>query len=204
MKVIWLGSIKYDLGLISQQEAWEETCRDQEVRILGCEHPAVITLGKRADVSIDLKTETDIPIIATDRGGQATLHNSGQLVIYPVVPLRALNVGVKDFVNILLNVSQEFLLQEFSIETRHDERGAGLFTSTGKIVFCGLRIEKGVSRHGISINIKNDLNQFAVIRSCGSFDNKLDSVINHAQQELRIDQLFLKWVEIYKRRSHWK
>lgn len=171
LKIEWLGPCDYEHGLELQLAATESVKQTLRARVLACEHPTVITLGKRgqsfADILTSMETlrEKNIKIIATDRGGQATLHNPGQLVIYPIIPLREWGIGVREYVECLERATAHFLA-EYGMDV---ERGAepGLYVSGRKLAAFGIRIDRGVSLHGLAININNDLDSFSLIRQCG-------------------------------------
>lgn len=196
--------------------AWAEVKEHPGKMIfLGCEHPAVITLGRQATkaelVSPDLnfneahggKETLDkgggespaqwprIPVFQTDRGGQATLHSEGQLVIYPIVHLRALSWGIKDFIDCLLQTTSS-QLQSYGISTELAEP-AGLQTPEGKIAFMGLRVDQGVTRHGLSLNIGNDLTYFDGIRACGVHRARLSKVADYLERPPSVETAFKDW-----------
>ena len=166
MKLVWQGLCGYQDGLQWQRELHAEVRAGGEDVLLGLEHRAVITLGRRAQRGDEVLPSSSAEVVATDRGGQATLHSPGQLVIYPIVDLRRAGLSVKGFVGRLLEVTAE-LLREHGIEAWADLDRAGVYTSQGKIGFCGLRVENGVTRHGLSLNVSNDLALFEQIRACG-------------------------------------
>jgi lipoyl(octanoyl) transferase len=171
LKVEWLGSQDYEAGLELQRLAVAKVKETLKAQFLSCEHPTVITLGKRGQpltdvlTSMEILREKNIKIIATDRGGQATLHNPGQLVIHPIIPLRDWGIGVREYVECLERATAHYLA-EYGMEV---ERGAepGLYVEGQKIAAFGIRIDRGVSLHGLAININNDLESFSLIRQCG-------------------------------------
>lgn len=161
---------------------------------MGLEHPAVITLGRRMK-SDDIITASEVPVIYSTRGGLATIHSEGQLVIYPIMNLKNEGWGVKDFVGHLLKVTQ-ITLAQYGIESFIDDKNVGLYTSQGKIAFCGLEIKEGISQHGISINISNDLRLFSQIVSCGISALKTDRVLNHIS-DITLRDFFEKWMTCF-------
>jgi len=171
LKIDWLGTCDYERGLELQSAAVEKVKQTLQAQFLSCEHPTVITLGKRGQSLTDVLTsmevlrEKNIKIIATDRGGQATLHNPGQLVIYPIIPLREWGIGVREYVECLERATAYFLAEYGMEVTRGNE--PGLFVDGQKIAAFGIRIDRGVSLHGLAININNDLESFSLIRQCG-------------------------------------
>ena len=129
------------------------------------EHDPVYTLGTAADKSHILNAK-NIPVIQTDRGGEVTYHGPGQLVIYFMLDIKHLELGPKSLVQSLQNFTKN-LLEEFSIETNFIDGAPGVYVEEKKIASIGLRISKGKSYHGISINVDMDLTPFSHINPCG-------------------------------------
>lgn len=196
----WLGLVEYSHGLLLQQEIVDH--KYNHPYVLGLEHPAVITMGKRAREEHDLNTSKEelkaksIDLVYVDRGGEATLHSPGQLVIYPMTPIQQLNISVKNFVELLMCTTESFL-NLFGVETLRKAE-PGLFTKKGKICFLGLRIKAGVSMHGLSINLSNDLELFKNIRSCGVENENFDSLSNYSPK-MTTEEAFLAWLKIFQK-----
>ncbi len=165
----WLGETPYEDALRLQHQVHDKIRRSQQPlgAILGCEHPPVITQGistRRQHVG-DLAQVCEIPVHKTVRGGQLTLHSPGQLLIYPIWPVR--DIGVRSFVQNLLQTTTR-LLQGANLDVHTDDSKApGLYLGARKICFIGLKISQGVSYHGLAINVSNDLSLFSRIVPCG-------------------------------------
>ena len=129
------------------------------------EHPPVFTLGTAADPSHVLNPGS-IPVIQTDRGGEVTFHGPGQLVIYFLLNIQLKNMGPKTLVSNLQSLIQN-ILQKYGIESSFVEGAPGVYVEEKKIASIGLRISKGKSYHGISINVDMDLKPFSLINPCG-------------------------------------
>jgi lipoate-protein ligase B len=173
----WLGSTAYAEALLIQKNISDEVRNSSNAGVvLGLEHPPVITLGKRGS-SEDLLLDCEMEVIEVDRGGQATLHSPGQLVVYPILKLRDLNLSVRGYVE-QLEKSTIRMLSRYGIQASQGSQ-AGVFTERGKIAFVGVRIDRGVTRHGISINVSNDLGYFSKIRPCGFVNGRFDRMIDH-------------------------
>ncbi|GIL21259.1 MAG: hypothetical protein BroJett041_23730 [Candidatus Jettenia caeni] len=195
MDSLWQGLTPYDEGLKIQSQMFEKTREDGKSRIIGLEHPTVITLGKRGSQEADVQDPShQAQVFQIDRGGQATLHSPGQLVIYPIVHLQKKNIGVRDFVHALEEATIQ-TLNEIGIQSQRGE-ASGVFTNKGKIAFVGIRVDRGVTRHGISINISNDMNLFHLIRPCGVNQQPLDRLANYNDQMTTHD-FFQKWIRIF-------
>jgi len=197
----WHGLQTYDQGLSTQEMARErvEDCGQTEVH--GFEFQPVITLGKRAQKESDLLEseilikEKGFSVRHVDRGGEATLHAPGQLVVYPIVNLRELNMGARNYIE-GLQITTMRLLNAYGIECGVKSGCPGVYTARGKIAFIGVRIQRGVSTHGLSINVRNDLNDFQSIRSCGVQRATLDRMIDwNADASNNI--LFQQWSELF-------
>lgn len=180
----WLGLCEFtDVDKLQKNILLELYTRHQEI-ILGMEFFPTISLGKRAHVvdeisEINLLHENNFEIVNTDRGGLATLHSPGQLVIYPMINLHQRKLGVRDFLYMSLEGLRRQLELHYGVKTQIHHENLGLFTSNGKLVFCGIRVEKGIVRHGFSINIRNNLKLFNLIRSCGTSHMRIDSLYNY-------------------------
>ncbi len=195
----YLGTLDFETAFQIQRNLWHAAKNKNQISIMGLEHPAVITLGRRMK-SEELFSVGDIPVIQSTRGGLATVHSEGQLVIYPVMSLKAQGWGVKEFVCKLLKATQ-MTLTEYKIESFIDDENVGLYTVNGKIAFCGLEIKEGISQHGISINISNDLSLFSQIVSCGIAALKTDRVCNHIS-DVTMRDFFEKWIVNFNQSLH--
>ena len=140
------------------------------------EHDPVYTLGTAADKSHILNAK-NIPVIQTDRGGEVTYHGPGQLVIYFILDIKHLELGPRSLVQSLQNFTKN-LLEEFSIETNFIDGAPGVYVEEKKIASIGLRISKGKSYHGISINADMDLTPFSHINPCGYEDLEVTQIKN--------------------------
>ena len=129
------------------------------------EHPPIFTLGTAADKQHILNAK-DIPVVQSDRGGEVTYHGPGQLVIYFMIDLKKTKLGPRSLVKTLQEFTQSLLL-EYSIESTFIDGAPGVYVDDKKIASIGLRISKGKTYHGISINIDMDLTPFSYINPCG-------------------------------------
>ena len=129
------------------------------------EHPPIFTLGTAADKQHILNAK-DIPVVQSDRGGEVTYHGPGQLVIYFMIDLKKTKFGPRSLVKTLQEFTQS-LLAEYLIESTFIDGAPGVYVDDKKIASIGLRISKGKTYHGISINIDMDLTPFSYINPCG-------------------------------------
>lgn len=161
--------------------------------ILGGEFNPTITCGIRSQPEHIFNSE-GFDLYKIKRGGETTLHSPGQLVIYPLFNLRYLKWGVREFVCFLLKTSAK-TYAEWGVQTQVSEDPVGLFSEKGKIGFCGLQIQEGISQHGLALNIRNDLNLFKSIVSCGLREVAYDKLENKAPAVTPLD-FFNRWVQL--------
>lgn len=129
------------------------------------EHPPVYTLGLNGKREHLIKKNT-IPVIAADRGGQITYHGPGQTVAYTLCDLERMKTGVSEFVN---KIEQSIinLLYDYTITSARKKGAPGVYIKGCKIAALGLRIKRGRSYHGLSLNVDMDLAPFEDINPCG-------------------------------------
>ena len=161
-----------DLGTQAYEPVWQRMraftdhrTADTPDQIWLVEHPPVFTQGQ-AGRPEHLLLPGDIPVVQTDRGGQVTYHGPGQLVVYPLLDLRRLGLGVRALVT-LLEESLVALLAEYGIEAYARPDAPGVYVAQAKIASLGLRVRRGCSFHGLSLNVAMDLEPFGRINPCG-------------------------------------
>lgn len=141
------------------------------------EHPSVYTLGLNGDPG-DLLKPTDIPLLRSDRGGQITFHGPGQLVAYVLLDLRRCKLGIRSLVTVLEN-SVVSLLGQYGLSASGDPDAPGVYVEGSKIASVGLRVRRGCSYHGLSLNVNPDLSAFSLINPCGFKGLKMTSLDQH-------------------------
>ena len=160
------------------------------------EHFPVYTLGFGASED-HLLTESNIPVIRSDRGGEVTYHGPGQIVAYFLINLRRKNWGPKRFVN-ELEASVIDFLKKYNISSSRQSGDPGIYVKDKKISSVGLKIKRGFSYHGLSINIDMDLSPFENINVCGNEDLKVTHLNKFA--EVSIDRAFKDFEKTAKER----
>lgn len=175
-----LGNISY-LDAVSIQE--KEKLAVLEGKSAGTifllEHFPVITLGRNAKESNIILPETFIKnngfeICHTSRGGDVTIHEPGQLVIYFVLPLKG--KSVKTFVMDIMDRTKQLLFDLYSIEANYLKDTPGLWVEDRKICSFGFDLRSRVSMHGLALNVSNSLLGFKLINPCGLAGAKITSV----------------------------
>lgn len=129
------------------------------------EHPSVFTLG-HAGKPEHVLFPGDIPVVHCDRGGQVTLHASGQLVGYLMLDINRMGIGSKVLVHTIEDAIVT-LLDELGLHTHNDPDAPGIYVANRKIASLGLRIKQGQTYHGLSLNNTMDLADWQRINPCG-------------------------------------
>jgi len=129
------------------------------------QHPAVFTQGQ-AGKAEHVLAAGDIPVVRTDRGGQVTYHGPGQLVGYLLFDLRRLDIGVRAMVMAIEGAIID-LLQDHGVVAVARRDAPGVYVDGRKVAALGLRVRRGCTYHGLSLNVDNDLAPFSRINPCG-------------------------------------
>jgi lipoyl(octanoyl) transferase len=173
----WLGRVDYAAAHALQKRLVDERASGAiEDQLLLLEHPAVLTLGRQSDpahilASGDELAARGITVERTERGGEVTYHGPGQLVAYPIIRLHERGLLVRPLVRALESALIATCAAHDVAADRRDGHPGCWCDATGaaprKIGALGLRIERGVSYHGIALNVTVDLADFDLIDPCG-------------------------------------
>jgi lipoyl(octanoyl) transferase len=184
-----LGRVEYveTLELQRSLRAAREAGAVDDV-LLVLEHDAVITCGTRTEPhEVAHARTTDVPLVPVERGGKATYHGPGQVVAYPIIDVAVVDDDVKELVWRLEEAIIETLAGHgLDTERRSGYPGVWVDPDTRrprKVASVGLRLTRGVTFHGIAINVANDLAPFGWFTPCGIPDAEMTSVA----RELRLD-----------------
>jgi len=164
------------LGRVRYGEAWrlQETIRDgillrgESPTLLQLEHDPVITLGRSTrpehlPVAPEEIAARGIEVVTTSRGGSVTYHGPGQLVGYPVAPVRG---GVRRHVEAIAGALVE-TLHGLGVRARYRCDAPGVWVDGAKLASIGLHVRRGVAIHGFALNVDPDLSCFDLIVPCG-------------------------------------
>ena len=178
----------YDLGIVPYADALElqRTLHAQRVAgaipdtLLLLEHPPVITLGKafhpeHLRYAREFYAQQGIELHPTDRGGDVTCHNPGQLVGYPIFDVAQHG---RDLHKFLRDIEQAIIdaLRAFGVEGHRESGYTGVWVGDAKIAAIGIKVTKWVSMHGFALNVNNDLRLFQTIVPCGIADRPVTSL----------------------------
>lgn len=174
-----------DLGLLNYADAWaaQEGAHAAVLaggpgRVLLVEHPPVVTLGRRPGTERHLRVTSatlaagGVDLVQSDRGGDVTVHGPGQLVAYPILRLADHGFTVSSYVHWLERVAIA-TLAAFGVVGRTDPAAVGVWVDDpalnrpAKACAIGVRIRRGVTLHGLALNVTTDLRLFDLIVPCG-------------------------------------
>jgi lipoyl(octanoyl) transferase len=188
-----------NLGLTAYQDACEVQLRIHEARaahriedvLILTEHLPVYTLGRTArpehvGAGCERETINGIPVCVSDRGGSVTYHGPGQIVGYPILALRAYCAGPKAYIGLLEEVLIRSLAM-LAIPSARRPGTPGVWVKDRKIAAVGVRISRGVTRHGFSLNVTNSLDAFSEIIPCGLVGCPVTSVALEAARDVTPD-----------------
>jgi len=158
--------------------------------LLLVEHPHVLTFGRQAHEENVLATEfalqqQGIDCVHVERGGDVTYHGPGQLVVYPIFALQKSGIEVLDFVEKLEEIMIQ-VLKDYSIKGERNERNRGVWVESKKIGFVGIAVQKGISFHGLALNISPDLKFFQLINPCGLKEVQITSMADILEREVSL------------------
>lgn len=180
MDFLDLGFLDYKSACLCQIELHEKRQKDKipDTLIL-VEHPHVITLGRNTKKGDIVKRERlelmGVPVIEIDRGGGATYHGPGQIVVYPIFNLRLYKKDIRFYLEMLEKVIIE-LLHIYQIKARGNYLTRGIWVNNKKIASIGIAISKWITYHGLALNINPDMSFFSYISPCGLSSDKMMSM----------------------------
>jgi lipoyl(octanoyl) transferase len=190
MEVRWLGRIDYRAAWRMQHELVAARAAGEVVdQLLLLEHPAVLTLGRQADAghvraSTEQLAARGIELIRVERGGEVTYHGPGQLVAYPIIRLADRELLLRPFVR-ALEGAMSAVAEAHGVAATRREGYPGCWVEPDaarprKLGALGLRIERGVSYHGIALNVTTHLDDYDLIDPCGMAGVEVTSIAREA------------------------
>ncbi len=163
-----LGLVAYQPIHQAMQKFTDNRTADTPDELWVLQHQPIYTLGQASKPEHLLNTK-NIPVYQSDRGGQVTYHGPGQLIVYVLIDIKRANLGVKKLVHTLEQAIINYL-SSININSNRRAKAPGVYVNNKKIASLGLRIRKGYSYHGLSLNVDMDLQPFQGINPCGYAD----------------------------------
>lgn len=214
-----ISLIEIGLKPYKETLAYQEKLREKRLAgkisdtVIFCEHYPVFTIGKRdssSDWLSDFGTIADegIEIVKTDRGGRITYHGPGQLVVYFIFNINNRGAGIKEFVHKIEDVCIT-MLKNFGINAVRSAEYPGLWVATPfshnpprptfrkgrkkeimkKIAALGFHVSKGVTMHGIAINVNPDMSHYKHIIPCGIKERGITSMKELIGKPPKMDEI---------------
>jgi lipoate-protein ligase B len=181
MRVEDLGQMHYRSAWAVQERVHAEVLAGGDERLLLVEHPPVITFGRRDGGEVNLIAAPDqlakmgVELVKSDRGGDITFHGPGQIVAYPIIRLNDRKFSVGAYVH-ALEEAVIAMLAELGVAAKADRSAVGVWVEDAKVCAIGVRISRGVSLHGLALNVETDLRYFNLIVPCGLPGRRVTSV----------------------------
>ncbi|MCP3679437.1 MAG: lipoyl(octanoyl) transferase LipB [Gammaproteobacteria bacterium] len=166
----------YQQSYTAMQQFTHERCPESDDEIWLLQHPAVFTQGKTSKAEHFL-APTHLPIINSNRGGKVTYHGPGQLIGYCLIDMRRRGMHIRQLVD-FIEQSLLQLLADNGTTGHLIAKQPGVYVKGEKIASLGLRVHKGCSYHGFSLNVAMDLQPFSLIQPCGLADMQVTQLAN--------------------------
>lgn len=195
------GNIDYRESWTRQQNFWKEVAAGSSSKIIFCEHPAVITCGRKTDsahlfASQEELQHRSITVVSVDRGGDITLHAPGQLVVYTIMNLDLAQRDLHGYLRKLEEVVID-LLSRFDIVASRFPSQTGVWVGEKKIASIGIGVKRWVTFHGIGLNVNTDLKLFNLIKPCG-LDTRMTSMKACLGREVFLDDVKTVFSDIFR------
>ncbi|MCL1634855.1 lipoyl(octanoyl) transferase LipB [Luteimonas sp. SX5] len=172
-----------DLGRQPYEPVWRAMQRFTDARddatpdeVWLVEHDPVFTLGQ-AGKPEHVLMPGEIPVLHVDRGGQVTYHGPGQIVAYPLLDLKRLKIGVREYVH---RIEQALIdtMAEWNLHAERRDGAPGVYVAGAKVAALGIRVRRGCTFHGLAFNVAMDLEPFRRINPCGYEGLQVTSVLD--------------------------
>lgn len=198
LEIIRLGVVPYGQALALQLKLRErlKAQRDEDLvgYLIALEHPPTVTLGKRGSfedlVNHAWLKEQGVEVFKIDRGGEATFHEPGQLVVYPILRLKTLGRGVVDVIRGMA-VCLSATVAAHGKLAAYDVERPGLWTQdeapSRKLASVGMRVRSGITTHGVAMNLVNQMIGFSMIVVCGMLNTPMARLCDYMEEELDFD-----------------
>ena len=199
IKWSFLGCVEYNKAAVLQEKLRSDMLQSTGNKpgyLLLLEHKPVITAGRFGNDKNLLTSEAvlmqkGIQLVRTSRGGDYTFHGPGQLVCYPVINLRKIGIGVKDYVrsleSLIINV-----LDYYNINASRRDGYPGVWTGNKKIAFIGISVSRYITMHGFSLNYNVDNLNYTYMNPCGINGLRVTSMSEHYKGKLEINELVIR------------
>lgn len=171
--------------------------------LLVTEHEPVFTLGRNhpeAGFRPDAAQggAGGIGFVQTERGGNITYHGPGQLVVYGIIGLREWDIRPLDYVHGLEEVVIG-VMADLGLQGERSPLGRGVWAGSAKVASVGINVRRGVSMHGIAVNVATDLGPFDLINPCGMADVRMTSLAALVGRQVAMNRAEESFLEHFRR-----
>lgn len=194
--------VDYGLALRRQRDLVEARiagrCLDHLIYV---EHPPVVTLGRSSGesglrVSEEELRERGVAVYEVDRGGCATFHGPGQLVVYPIISLRTKDIHL--YLSRLLDTAVQ-VIRSFGLEPELKQGQPGVWVRGAKIASVGIAVKRWVTYHGIALNINTDVSWFRLIVPCGRPDERMTSLALELGETISLSEVKRRFTASFRK-----
>jgi lipoyl(octanoyl) transferase len=184
-----LGLQPYEIIWQQMRDFTDQRDADSTDQLWLLEHTPVFTQGQ-AGKAEHLLAPGDIPVVQTDRGGQVTYHGPGQLIAYLLIDIKRRKLGVRALVT-AIETAIVNTLAAYQIAAHPRADAPGVYVGSGaKIAQLGLRVRRGCSFHGLSLNVDMDLSPFQRINPCGHAGLAVTTMANELVMVVEKDAIY--------------
>ncbi|MBI2988625.1 MAG: lipoyl(octanoyl) transferase LipB [Deltaproteobacteria bacterium] len=195
-----LGEMEY-LEALALQEKLLEAKREAGLAdlLLFVEHPHVFTIGRGGEESNVLCPE-EAPVYRTSRGGDVTYHGPGQMVVYPLLDLRSrLRRDVHRYLR-NIEIAAIRTIESFGLKAERRPPWTGVWIGERKIASIGIAVRRGITYHGLALNVNTDLSYFSRIVPCGLSWAEMTSMQKELGQEVPLEEVKKSFLDHFVRR----
>ena len=205
MTVEHWGLLRFNEAWDKQREVSERVWKGASDTLVLCEHPDVITLGRTTKEGavlasmLELNTQ-GVDVVAIDRGGEATIHNPGQLVGYPIFNLQRSKPDLHWFLRTIEQCIIDAIAAFDIVGHRVDGRTGVWVDNRSKICSIGIHCKRWITTHGFALNVNNNLELFQSIVPCGITDKGVTSISQEFGRDVDIEIVSKKVEEAFLER----
>ncbi len=190
----YLGQVDFHSAFQLQEKILDLRQKSEaDDTLLFLEHPPTFTLGKRGNrenlqIPEEELSKRNVRLVHTDRGGDITFHGPGQLVVYPIIKLDRHYRGVKKYI-CFLEETLITTIKKFGVSGRRDPKYPGVWVENKKIAALGVRVQRGITKHGVALNVNPQLDYFQWIVPCGIQNRGVTSLEECCDKSLPMEEL---------------
>jgi lipoyl synthase len=207
IQIIDWGELDYAEALLRQRQMVDERIAGRSLdRLLLVEHPPVVTIGRSGGLNDLYVSEASleakgVALVRVERGGRATFHGPGQLVVYPIV--KVADKDLHTFLKRLLATISD-VLRSYRLVPEYKEGKPGVWVNGAKIASLGLAVRKWVTYHGIALNVSTDPGWFDMIIPCGQAGEKMTSMENEMGAPVEMSEVKNRLITRFLNRHSYK